>query len=96
MPYKNLYDIVEPLMTAGWDKNVGHLYSTGRCGSTLLSKVLDQVCTHTPEQAPLYGLWAPRAPSYPSCGCPVVLQRAQFVCVCVCVCVCVRVVTGVC
>lgn len=42
VPYKNLYDIVEPLMTAGWDKNVGHLYSTGRCGSTLLSKVLDQ------------------------------------------------------
>lgn len=42
VPYGELCDVFEARMESGWESNVFQLYSTGRCGSTLLSKLLDQ------------------------------------------------------
>ena len=42
VPYGELCDVFEARMESGWESNVCQLYSTGRCGSTLLSKLLDQ------------------------------------------------------
>ena len=45
VPYDELCDLLEAKMESGWEANVCQLYSTGRCGSTLLSKLLDQANT---------------------------------------------------
>lgn len=45
VPYDTLCSMFESKMVAGWESNVCNLYSTGRCGSTLLSKLMDQANT---------------------------------------------------